>query len=95
MSLSPSEAHERFPRQITPNNALQPTCERRTRLSADGIMLRWQQLQFEESLDWWFWTPPTRCSWFVTMSIERIDQDPFGPRRVVNSSPESSRGTRR
>ena len=35
MSVSPYEAHERFPRQITPNNALQPTCERRTRLSAD------------------------------------------------------------
>ena len=35
MSVSPYEAHERFPRQITPNNALQPTCEGRTRLGAD------------------------------------------------------------
>jgi hypothetical protein len=35
MSVSPYEAHERFPRQIPPSNPLQPTCERRTRLSAD------------------------------------------------------------
>jgi len=35
MSAGPYEAHERFPRQITPNYALQPTCERRTRLTTD------------------------------------------------------------